>query len=71
MNADKAFSLVVEICPQQAGRLWNTTQHTGCDTTNAVADQYSDDEEYDARAALSLLAHGQTPSDWEPAEANV
>lgn len=67
MNHDKAFSLVAEICPQEIGRLWNTTDRTGCDTSWAVADQYADDEEMEARAALEMLASGVVPSDWEAA----
>ncbi len=69
MNHTKSFNLVCEICPSEAGHLWNTTDHVGCDTATAVADQYGDDlvEENAARAALALLASGQTPSDWEAA----
>jgi hypothetical protein len=68
MSHEKAFALVAEICPQQAGMLWNTTNHSGCDTAWAVADQFGDDmvEENDARAALRILAAGEIPSDWEP-----
>lgn len=67
MTHEKAFGLVCEICPAQAGLLWNTANHTGCDTAHAVADQYGDDmlEENAARADLELLANGQTPSGWE------
>lgn len=69
MTHERAFALVCEICPNQAGMLWDTTDHTACGTAWAVADQYGDPEEYDARAALRLLASGRMPSGWEPAHA--
>lgn len=67
MTHEKAFALVAEICPTQAGRLWNTTDHAGCDTANAVADQYGDDELHAARADLELLSSGTDPVGWEVA----
>ena len=67
MTHEKAFALVSEICPQHAGLLWNTTNHIGCDTAWAVADQFGGDmiEENDARAALEIIAAGEIPSEWE------
>ena len=67
MSHEQAFSLVKSICPRQAGWLWNTTQHAGCDTANAVADQYGDDEEAQARRDLRILASGRIPYGWESA----
>lgn len=68
MSHEKAFALVSEICPPEVwGLLWNTTDHTGCDTAWAVADQYGDDlvEIDDARRDLALLAQGIKPTEWE------
>ena len=68
MTHEHAFALVSEICPSQAGMLWDTTYHTGCDTAWAVADQYGDDpqEIAAARDALATLAQGIIPGDWQP-----
>jgi len=67
MTHQQAFALVSEICPAQAGLLWNTSDHEGCDTTTAVADQYGDDlvEMDDARRDLGLIAAGIKPTEWE------
>ena len=67
MDHRTAFALVSEICPKSAGLLWNTTDHSGCDTANAVADQYSPDEIEEAKIALEMLAVGITPAGWESA----
>lgn len=66
MNHEAAFALVKEHCPRQAGWLWDTTDSTGCDTAQAVADQYDDDERDAAACALMILASGAVPPDWEP-----
>lgn len=65
MKHETAFALVAEICPAQAGLLWDTTNHDGCDTATAVADQYADDEITEARQALARLAEGDIPDGWE------
>lgn len=67
MDHETAFALVAEHAPGQAGRLWNTTNHTGCDTANAVADQYDASEVDQAIADLKTLADGETPEGWEAA----
>lgn len=66
MKHSKAFELVCEHAPQQAGMLWDTTDHTGCDTATAVADQYGEDEDAEAIVALQRLARGEVPEAWEP-----
>lgn len=67
MTHDHAFALVAQHAPQSAGRLWNTTDHAGCDTAHAVADQYGDDETAMAISDLQTLANGEVPAGWEPA----
>lgn len=69
MLHDTAFKLVAQHAPSEAGRRWNTTHRTGCDTAWAVADQYGDDEVDDAIADLHNLASGNIPDGWEPADA--
>jgi hypothetical protein len=67
MTRDKALALVMDICPQHLGLLWNTTDHDGCDTSWAISDQYGDDtvEIDDARRDLGMLASGIKPTEWE------
>lgn len=65
MTHAQAFALVAEHAPQEAGRLWSTTNHEGCDTANAVADQYGEDEIEQAIADLKTLASGTTPDGWD------
>lgn len=67
MTHERAFELVAKHCPGEAGRLWNTTNRTGCDTAHAVADQYGEHEISEAVRDLELLAGGEIPRDWEPA----
>lgn len=66
MNRNTSFSLVAEHAPAQAGMLWNTTNSAGCDTAQAVSDQYSDNELQEAVRDLDILAGGSVPAGWEP-----
>lgn len=66
MKHETAWNLVCEHAPDQAGMLWNTTDADGCDTANAVANQYADDEVEDAIRDLKWLASGVVPRDWKP-----
>ena len=68
MNRHTAFDLVATHAPGQAGLIWNTTDSAGCDTAQAVADQYGDDEAPSAIRGLIRLAAGSTPDGWEPAD---
>lgn len=67
MTHPRAFALVQEICPREAGRLWDTTLAQGCDTAWAVAFQYEAAEEEQARRDLRCLRDGRVPPGWEPA----
>lgn len=68
MLHETAFDLVSQYAPAHAGDLWNTSNHTACDTANAIADQYDSDETEAAIEDLKLLAAGQIPTGWEAAD---
>lgn len=69
MEHSQAYELVTRVCPEHAGLTWNTTDATACDTANAIANQYGEEETEQAETDLRTLASGQIPPGWEPTRA--